>query len=127
MTEEEAVDQYMHGYCMFMAAALHHKYGWPIGLMTIEHDKVRLSHAWVITPKGHLDIQGIQTLEQVTVWMNDSPECNYQIRLSVPLDLLEELAEVKLLATEPDVVLALATAQKYLGRELQTLGVETLS
>ena len=31
------VDQYMNGYCMFMAAAIHHKSGLPIGLMTVTH------------------------------------------------------------------------------------------
>lgn len=51
MTEEEVADQYMHGYCMFMAAALHHQYGFPIGLFTIKHGgEERLSHAWPRLP-----------------------------------------------------------------------------
>ena len=75
--EEDEVDQYMHGYCMFMAAALHHQYGFPVGLLSVTHqDNIeRLSHAWVVLPNGKcLDIQGEQTLRQVTIFREDAVE-----------------------------------------------------
>ncbi len=120
MSEEDAVDQYMNGYCMFMAAALHHRYGFRIGLVAINHgDGERLCHAWVTKPDGKcLDIQGCQTLRQMTGFMGDCPEARYTLHEYTDLPHLERLAGTKLPADEPDVQLALSVAQQYLSKEL---------
>ncbi len=108
---DEIVDQYMHGYCMFMAAAIHHKSGLPIGLMTIEHScGVRLSHAWIDLPDGKcLDIQGIQTIQQITEWIHDV-ELEFKIYRNTTLQHLEELSRANLSADDEEVQLALEIA-----------------
>lgn len=106
----------MHGYCMFMAAALHHAYGFPVGVLTVTHDGVeRLSHAWVVLPSGrHLDIQGEQSLKQVTQFRLDAPEANWKVYCPTTLTHLEQLAGTPLPPDEPDVIAALDVAQLYL-------------
>lgn len=119
--EQEQVDQYMCGYCMFMAAALHHNCGYPIALMTITFGgQERLSHAWVVHPKGkHLDIQGFQTLKQVTSFSEDNID-GQKYTLYCPTDLatLERFAGIRLPADEPDVVKAFDVAKKMLSKEI---------
>lgn len=120
----EAVDQYMHGYCMFMAAALHHRYGFPVGLLTITHadKKERLCHAFVVLPNGKfMDVQGEQTLKEVTSFQEDgiSDGITYKVYSPTTLSHLEKLSGTLLPNNEPDVKLALEVAQKYLDRELQ--------
>lgn len=121
ISEEDAVEQYMHGYCMFLASALHHQYGFPIGLVSIQHeDKLRLSHAWVVKDGKCLDIQGFQTLEEMTDFMGDAPEAVYKLYEKTDLAHLEGLAGVSLPADEKDVKEALRVAQFYLARELSS-------
>ena len=119
MNEEEIVDQYMNGYCMFMAAALHHHYGLPVGLLTVTHDTERRSHAWVVLPSGKcLDIQGVQTLKQVCAFSEDCPERLYKVYNPTTLEHLEALAKTKLPVDDEEVRTALAAAQSYLGHVL---------
>ena len=105
------VDQYMNGYCMFMAAAIHHKSGLPIGLMTVTHPcGVKLSHAWIDLPDGKcLDIQGVQRFEQMNEWIYDV-ELEFKIYRNTTLQHLEELSKANLGAEEKDVRLALEIA-----------------
>lgn len=127
MSEEETVDQYMNGYCMFMAAAIHHHYGLPVGLLTVTHDTERLSHAWVVLPNGKcLDIQGVQTLKQVCAFSEDCRELLYTVHNPTTLEHLEVLAKTKLPADDDEVKIALVAAQRYLSRELGVLVPRTL-
>ncbi len=126
MSYEDAVDQYMHGYCMFMAAALHHRYGFKIGLASVMYsgrgcpNGERLSHAWVKTPDGHyLDIQGLQSLKEMTSFFGDCPEGTYTLHEEASLEYLEKLSCGKLGADEYDVRLALKVAQEHLKKELR--------
>lgn len=116
---QEKVDQYMHGYCMFFAASLYHRYGFPIALMTVLIGHERLSHAWVVTPHGCFDIQGIQTLKEMTAFQDDAPDTRYKLYNPTTLDHLEQLAGTKLPADDPDVMLALAAAETFLEPDLQ--------
>jgi len=113
MDEEyyNAVDHYMHGYCMFMAAALHHKYNYPIGILTITHDRERLSHCWVVAEDGYIDIQGVQTLDQVSYFKEDAQK--WAIYCPTTLQELERFAGCKLPPDEPDVIQATKVLEKY--------------
>lgn len=98
------IDQYMNGYCMFMAAAIHHKYKLPIGLMTVEG---RLSHAWIELPDGNcFDIEGIKTIEQIMEYSD-----NVRVYRNITLRHLEELSGTKLEEGDEEVKIALDVVQ----------------
>lgn len=109
MNDEDLIDKYMNGFCMYLAAAIRHKTGWPIGLMTVFHkERECLSHAWIKTPTNEcLDVQGLQTLEQVTIWSQDAPEIRYTIYESTTLSHLERLVGHALDLDDPDVTEAM--------------------
>jgi len=95
---------------MFLAAALHHEYGFPICVMTSPENS--LKHAWVMLPSGkHLDITGEKTLEEIT----EFSELQENILFSSTLTHLEALSGTKLPKDDPDVVEALVVAKEFLG------------
>jgi hypothetical protein len=110
------IDKYMHGYCMFLAAALHQKYGFPVALLTVRHRGVeRLSHAWVVLPNGkHLDIRGEQTLEEMCSYFPSSDPFLYRLYNPTTFAHLEQLSGTKLRPEEEDVLLALSVAHQCL-------------
>jgi hypothetical protein len=75
---QDAVDAYMHGKCMYLAAALHFKYGLSIEAATYDsarpkqHPRIServhdIYHCWVVLPNGErFDIRGAQSLEEMT-------------------------------------------------------------
>ncbi len=85
---QEYCEQYMNGYCMFMAAALHHEYKFPIGFLTI------------------------------TSFQEDIPELKYRLYNPTTLKKLEKQSKIPLPSHDPDVKEALAVAQQFLAREL---------
>lgn len=110
---QSAVEQYMNGYCMFMAAALHHKYNVPIGLLLIKHDKWHLCHAWVCLPNGkYFDVQGQQNLKQVTSFREDT-EMEYKVICPATLAELESISKADLSVGESDVVRALEITERF--------------
>ncbi len=119
----EALDDYMHGFCMFLAAALHHEYKLPIGLMTLKYKgKTFLSHSWVIKNGKCIDIQGAQTFQEITGYNKDNDGqmgARYTVYQPTTLQHLEELAQTKLPSDEPDVVKALQVAKEFLKEELE--------
>jgi hypothetical protein len=96
---------------MYMAAAIHHKSGLPIGLMTVTHPcGVRLGHAWIDLPDGKcLDIQGVQRFEQMNEWANDV-ELEFKVYRNTTLQHLEELSRANLSVDDEEVQLALEIA-----------------
>ncbi len=113
---EDVEDLYMHGYCMFLAAALHHEYGFPLGILTVEvGGKEVLSHAWVVVPGGHLDIRGTQTLDGVTSFQEGGGG-KYRVIVPTTLSHLEELTGIPLPSDYPDVADAMGVAELHLDR-----------
>lgn len=107
MDVDEIVDQYMHGYCMFLAAAIHHKSKLPIGLLTVTTSfGTYLGHAWVELPDGKcLDIQGVQTLNEIT-----AESVNFKVYRNTTLEHLEQLSKCDLSMNEEEVRIALKIA-----------------
>jgi len=64
------VQKYMNGCCMYLAAALHHKFGYRLGMSTIFDSfsgKETVYHVWVNLPnKQCLDVTGEQSFEKIT-------------------------------------------------------------
>lgn len=113
----ELVEQYMHGDCAYLAAAMHHLYKLPLGMLIVFHrskhnvETAHLSHAWAVAAEGYVDIQGLQTLDQVSYFKVDASK--WEILCPVSLAELEEFLAQKLPADNPDVIKATIVLEKY--------------
>lgn len=117
----DVVQRYMNGYCMYLAAALHHEYGFPISVSLVPYGaKYSLYHCWVTLPnKMCLDIKGEQTLEAISGTMGQKGS---KVVCNVSIDELDELCDwiKEPLAVDNTVVArALEIAQLYLADSLQ--------
>lgn len=73
---EYVVEDYTCGLCMFMALALHERYGWPLFVMLIDYgpgSEKGLAHAFVCSDEGTVvDVLGVKPIEAVMrVWDYD--------------------------------------------------------
>lgn len=71
--EQEVDERYISGACMYLAAALHRKFGWKIQVMfTNDQPRDYIEHAWVIDPSGQytLDIDGLVPIQR-SGWIHE--------------------------------------------------------
>ncbi len=112
------VDEYTNGCCMYLAAALHHYYGLPLGMLVNPSTPLDfILHAWVTTPDGKcFDIQGKKTLEEMIKQFGS--RCETKVCQPTTIEELADVCGVKLDANNHNVLEALEVANRYLRAEL---------
>lgn len=127
VSEREIVNNvYMHGCCFYLAAALHLAYGFPICASiqrcrpSYSHETTHLFHAWVELPDGDfLDIQGVQTLDQMLESVRDCCDANttLEVHYGLSLDRLTRFCAIGEFG-RAELDQALLDAEAYLETEL---------
>lgn len=115
---EEDIESYSCGKCMYLAAAIHRKFGWSISLvLDFPGPDAYIGHAWAVNPVNNdcVDIDGSYPINR-NGWIYHYSEVQHDLNEKQLFDLTEKTCHRKLDLEEweNDVLEATKVLEQYL-------------